>query len=61
MRLPSVWFTARGTLIAVASVAVLMGGLRLLWLRTVYREAALVHSAYEKLARTLQSMVENAR
>jgi hypothetical protein len=59
MRQPRVWFTVRGMLIAVASVAVLMGGLRLLWLRTVYRKAALAHAGYENLARTLQSMVKN--
>ena len=59
MRLPRVRFTVRGMLIAVASIALLMGGLRLVWLRSVYRKAALAHAAYENLARTLQSMVEN--
>jgi hypothetical protein len=59
MRQPRVRFTVRGMLIAVASVALLMGGLRLLWLRSVYRKAALAHAAYENLARTLQRMVEN--
>lgn len=46
-------------MIAVASVGLLMGGLRLLWLRSVYQKAALAHAAYENLARTLQRMVEN--
>jgi hypothetical protein len=52
-------FTVRQMLIAVASVGLLMAGLRLLWLRSVYREAARFHAAYENLARTLQEMVEN--
>ena len=59
MRLPRVQFKMRGMLIAVASVALLMGGLRLLWLRSVYRKMAVAHAAYENLARTLQRMVEN--
>ena len=59
MRLPRIRFTVRAMLIAVASFALLMGGLRLLWLRSVYRKAALAHGAYENLARTMQRMVEN--
>jgi hypothetical protein len=59
MRLPRVRFTMRGMLIAVASVALLMGGMRLLWLRSVYRKAALAHATDENLARTLQRMVKN--
>jgi hypothetical protein len=59
MRLPRVRFTIRRIMIVVASVALLMGGLRLLWLRSAYRKAALAHAAYENLARTLQRMVEN--
>jgi hypothetical protein len=46
-------------MIAMAAVALLMGGLRLLWLRSAYRKAALAHAAYENLARSLQRMVEN--
>jgi hypothetical protein len=59
MRLPRVRFTMRVMLIAVAGVALLMGGLRLLWLRNAYQKAAMAHAAYENLARTLQRMVEN--
>lgn len=59
MRLPRVRFTVRAMLIAVASIALLMGGLRLLWLRSVYRNAAFAHAAYENLARTMQRIVEN--
>jgi hypothetical protein len=59
MRLPRVRFTIRRIMIVVASVALLMGGVRLLWLRSVYQKAALAHAAYENLARTLQRMVEN--
>jgi hypothetical protein len=59
VRLPRVRFTVRGMMIAVASVALFMGGLRLLWVRSVYRKAAIAHAAYENLARTLQTMVEN--
>jgi hypothetical protein len=46
-------------LIAVAIAALLMSGGRLLWLSSVYRKVALAHAAYENLARTLQSAVEN--
>jgi hypothetical protein len=59
MRLPRVQFTMRGILIAVACIGLVMGGLRLIWLRSVYRKVALAHAAYEKLARTLQTLVEN--
>jgi hypothetical protein len=59
MRLPRVQFKMRGMLIAVASVALLMGGLRLFRLRSVYQKAAVAHLAHENLARTLQSFVEN--
>jgi hypothetical protein len=59
MRLRRMRFTMRRMLIAVASMALLLGGLRLVWLRSVYREAALARAAYENLARTLQEMVEN--
>jgi type II secretory pathway pseudopilin PulG len=59
MRLPRVRFTIRRIMIVVAIVALLMGGMRLLWLRSVYRKAALAHATFENLARTLQRMVEN--
>jgi hypothetical protein len=59
MRLPQLQFKLRGMLIAVASVALLMGGLRLLWLRSAYRKAAVAHLVLEKVARTLQRIVEN--
>jgi hypothetical protein len=59
MRLRRMRFTMRRMLIAVASMALLMGGLRLVCLRSVYREAALAHTAYENLARTLQEVAEN--
>lgn len=61
MRLPRVRFTLRGMLIAVAGIALAMGGLRLLWLRNVHRNAAQAHAAYENLARTLQRTVEDER
>jgi hypothetical protein len=51
--------TTRQWIVIVATVALLMGGLRLLWLGSVYRKAALAHAAHENLARTLQRMVEN--
>ena len=41
MRLPRVRFTIRRIMIVVAIVALLMGGMRLLWLRSAYRKAAL--------------------
>jgi hypothetical protein len=59
MKLPRAQFKMRGMLAAVASVALLMGGLRLLWLSSVYRKAAVAHLAHEHVARTLQRIVEN--
>jgi hypothetical protein len=59
MRPPRVQFKMRGMLAAVASLALLMGGLRLLWLSSVYRKAAAAHVAHERLARILQKIVED--
>ena len=48
--------TTRRWLIAVAVASLVMASGRLLWLSSVYRKAALVHAAYENVARTLQTL-----
>jgi hypothetical protein len=59
MRLRRVRFTLRAMLIAVASIALVLGGWRLLWLRSIYQKTAIAHAAYEHLARTMQRFVED--
>ena len=61
MRLPRVRFTIKRAMLAVAVLALIMGGARVAWLRDAYRKAAAHYAAMEKLQREFQRFtVEDA-
>ncbi len=50
----AVRFTIKRAMLAVAVLALIMGGARVVWLRDRYRKAAAYYAAMEKLQRELQ-------
>jgi hypothetical protein len=51
MRIPRLRFTLRRMTLAVAVLALILGGLRIVWLRDRYRRAAASYAATENLQR----------
>jgi hypothetical protein len=51
MRMPRVRFAMKRMMLAMAALALIMGGLRIAWLRDGYRKAAAFHAATENLQR----------
>lgn len=58
MRIHRVRFTLQRMVLAVAVLALIIGALRIVWLRNGYQKAAVYYAAMEKLQRDLQRFGE---
>jgi hypothetical protein len=59
MRIPRMRYTMKRMMLAVAVLALIMGGLRIVWLRDGYRKAAAYYASLEKLHRESRRFVED--
>jgi hypothetical protein len=59
MRLPRVRFTIKRMLLAIAVLALLMFGVRMAWLSTVYRRAAARHRNREAVLREIVRLMRD--